>query len=412
VDVSGVRPRSTNDLGHYRIYGLQPGEYVVSAAVGQMFPAMATPGVPFVVPADPVTDLSGYATTYLPGTPNAGDAQRVAVGLSQDVLASDFALARVPMARVAGTVFDPAGNPASGRVLMNRSGRSGFVASAPVVPLLQRDGTFEFQNVAPGEYIVQAFVGLRDMTTEGDFAAAYVTVNGTDITGLALRMSSGSTISGHVTLEGQGAPDVVRAIELTQAIDLSARPVDVERSLPLVNAANPAPIHIYSDLTFHMAGINGRRVFRLTRAPREWALKAVLVNGVDVIDTPLDFGTREQSVSDLEVVLTDRTSEISGRVTDARARSVADCAVVVFATAGNLWSLPASRYLTMVRTERDGTFRTASLPPGQYYVAAVDRLLEGEWQDPDLLASLVQGASSVILGEGQKLSVNPRLLTR
>jgi hypothetical protein len=413
VDVSGVRPRPTDDLGQYRIYGLQPGEYIVSAAVGQMFPTMPTNlGPLFVIPADAVTDLSGYATTYVPGTPNARDAQRVAVDLSQEVLGLDFALARVPMARVAGTVFDTAGKPASGPVLMSRSGRSGFVASAPVVPHIQGDGTFEFQNVAPGEYVVQVFTGGRNPATEGDFAAAYVTVNGTDITGLVLRMSSGSTISGHVTLEGQGTPDVVRAIELTQAISLSARPVDVDRSLPIVNSADPAPIHIFSDLTFRMAGINGPRVFRLTRAPREWALKAVLLNGVDVTDTPLDFGTSEQSVSDLEVVLTDRPSEVSGRVTDAGGRGVADCGVAVFATVSSLWSQPASRFLTMVRTERDGTFRAANLPPGQYYLATVDRRLEGEWQDPDVLESLIPHATSVILYEGQKVSVNPRLSLR
>jgi hypothetical protein len=206
-------------------------------------------------------------------------------------------------------------------------------------------------------------------------------------------------------------PEVVRAIELTNVISLSARPVDLDRSPPIVNSADPSPIHIFSDLTFRKAGISGPRVFRLTRAPREWALKAVLLNGVDVTDTPLDFGTREQSVSDLEVVLTDRAPELSGRVTDARGRAVADCAVVVFATASSLWSQPASRFLTMVRTGLDGTFRAAGLPPGQYYVAAVDRLLEGEWQDPDVLESLVPRATSVVLDEGQKISVNPRLIT-
>jgi protocatechuate 3,4-dioxygenase beta subunit/predicted aconitase with swiveling domain len=413
VDVSSVRPRRTDDLGRYRIYGLQPGEYIVSAVVGQMFPALQrTPGFPFVIPQDPIADLSGYATTYLPGTPTPGDAQRVTVELSQNVLGADFALVRVPMARVAGTAFDAAGKPASGNVLMTPTGRSGFVASAPVVPQVQSDGAFEFQNVAPGEYIVQASSGLRTPTTEGEFAAEHVTVNGTDITGLILRMSRGSAIEGHITLEGQGTPDVVHAIELTRAIALSARPIDVDRSPPIGNSSNPSSIHIFSDLTFRTAGISGPRVFRLTRAPREWALKAVLLNGVDVTDTPIAFGTSEQSVSDLEVVLTDRASEVSGRVTDTRGRGVADCTVVVFATASSFWSQPESRFLAMARSDRDGTFGAGGLPPGQYYVAAVDRLLEGEWQDPDVLASLVPGSTSVILAEGQKLSVTLRPIAR
>jgi hypothetical protein len=365
-----------------------------------------------MIPDDAVTDLSGYATTYLPGTPNPGDAQRVAVDLSQDVSGVDFALARVPMARVAGLVFDAAGKPAIGTVLMTRSARSGVVVSTPVVPQVQGDGIFEFQNVAPGEYIVHAFGGRRSPTADSNFAVASVTVNGTDVTGLVLRIPSGSTIDGRVTLEGPGPPDAARAIGLTEAIGLSARPVDLDGALPVLSSVAPSPIHIFTDLTFRIAGLSGPRVLRLTRASREWALKAVRLNGVDVTDTPIDFGTREWSVSNLEVVLTDRVSELSGRVTDGRGRGVADCAVVVFATATSSWSQPAPRSLTMVRADRDGLFGAAGLPPGQYYVAAVDRLPEGEWQDPDVLESLVPFAASVSLDEGQKLSVNPRLITR
>ena len=36
VDVSGVAPRRTDNLGRYRVYGLAPGEYIVRALVGQL----------------------------------------------------------------------------------------------------------------------------------------------------------------------------------------------------------------------------------------------------------------------------------------------------------------------------------------------------------------------------------------
>ena len=112
------------------------------------------------------------------------------------------------------------------------------------------------------------------------------------------------------------------------------------------------------------------------------------------------------------MVLTDRPSEVSGRVTDARGRGVADRAVVVFATASNLWSQPASRFLVTTRADRDGAFRAHGLPPGQYYVAVVDRRLEGEWQAPDVLQSLAPGAISIALGEGERRSVNLRDVDR
>lgn len=67
---------------------------------------------------------------------------------------------------------------------------------------LARDGSFEFPNVAPGEYVIQIYRGRQKRSIEGDFAAQRVIVTGADITNLTLQASSGSLITGRVTLEG------------------------------------------------------------------------------------------------------------------------------------------------------------------------------------------------------------------
>lgn len=140
-------------------------------------------------------------------------------------------------------------------------------------------------------------------------------------------------------------------------------------------------------------------------------LKSVLLNGRDVTDTPLEFGRRDQSIDDLEMVLTDRGSELSGRVLDERGRPVLDCTVVVFAQDRRLWT-QASRFLTVAKPERDRSFSTRGLPAGEYFVAAVDRMLDGEWQDTDFLESLVPDATRISLIEAEKISVSPRLIVR
>jgi hypothetical protein len=58
----------------------------------------------------------------------------------------------------------------------------------------------------------------------------------------------------------------------------------------------------------------------------------VLLDGRDVTDTPLPFGAANQSIEGVDVVLTDRVSEVTGRVVDARGRGVADATVVREAT--------------------------------------------------------------------------------
>src|SRR4029077_9097814 len=64
---AGGASRVTDDLGRFRTYGLAPGQYIVSATVGDVASA----------------DLPGYTRAYFPGTPNAGDAQFISIGLSQ-----------------------------------------------------------------------------------------------------------------------------------------------------------------------------------------------------------------------------------------------------------------------------------------------------------------------------------------
>ena len=137
---------------------------------------------------------------------------------------------------------------------------------------------------------------------EGEFAALSVTVNGTDVKDLVVQTSPGSTITGRVTFDGARSPS-------SRNFDLSAVPADADLA-PL--DGNFARADIRNDWTFEMSGISGPRRLRLLRAPRGWGLKQILVNGVDVTDTPLPFGSKSQSLSDVEVVLTDRITEIAG----------------------------------------------------------------------------------------------------
>jgi len=113
----------------------------------------------------------------------------------------------------------------------------------------------------------------------------------------------------------------------------------------------------------------------------------------------------------VEVILTDRVSEISGTVVDDRGRGLGNCQVIVFATDRTLWGT-ATRFVTVSRSGRDGSFRVRRLPATEYFVAAVDRLIEGEWQNPDLLESLVPVATKVAVGEGDTVSTTARLALR
>ena len=81
------------------------------------------------------------------------------------------------------------------------------------------------------------------------------------------------------------------------------------------------------DGAFELAGGMGPVFFRVA-APPAWTLKSVLLEGVDITDTLTDLTGRD-GLSGLTVVLTDKLTDVSGQVTDARGRALKDYAVVV-----------------------------------------------------------------------------------
>jgi Carboxypeptidase regulatory-like domain len=378
--------RVTDDLGQYRIHGLAPGQYIVSAAVGQVMSE----------------DLPGYARSFFPGTSNPAQAQFVTIGLSQDTPGIDFALSRTRTVRVAGTAFNPAGQPAMpGTLTLLPSQRSSSVMNVAVGARLSPDGTFEFPNVPPGQYVIQAYRGRSNPHTEGEFGALPVSVNDADVTGLRLQTSTGSAITGRITFDAfdrsKGATP--------SAIDLAPIPVDFDLA---PNSLAHAEVH--SDWTFEMAGLSGPRRLELLRAPPGWALKEIRANGIDITDRPLLLGSSAQSLTNVEVVLTDRINELFGTVrttTDGQSRPASGMNVLVFSTARDRW-YPSSRFLRRTSAGSDGAFTVGGLPDGGYYVAAIERIPpEGDdaWQEPGFLESLVRSASTVTLVGGQKASL-------
>jgi hypothetical protein len=383
--VPGGTNRRTDDFGRFRLFSVDPGEYVLAAAT-------ASTGA---------HRLPGYAPAYFPGTPSLADAQVVAVKTGDELFGLDLRLVPGRAARISGTVVDSTGQPFEGELLLDASRRSGVLAAPAIRQRPNAKGDFEFVNIAPGDYVLQASGRGRNGI---EFATRFLVVGEDDIGALIMRTATGSLVSGRITLEGSRGRALPRDFQfnfLTANEDFSPDP-GVYRA------------RIGDDWTFEYDGLFGTLLIRPGGRP-EWLLRSVRVNGVDVTDTPLSFGRREDSLTDVEVILTNQGAELTGSAIDLRGQTGLPYTVVVFPIDRERWTRH-SRFVKAVRADPDGTFTVRGLPASEYLVAAVDRLQmsdgSGEWQEPAFLEALAAAATRVSLEEGRTGSASPRLVVR
>jgi hypothetical protein len=152
--VAAGMSRSTDDRGRYRLFNIPPGQYVVSAAAGGVNGA----------------DLAGYARSYFPGSSDPSGAQFVSIGVSQNIPGIDFAMTPVKTARIAGTLLSAIGEVTMGATVQLRPASSSM-DSVAANARIDRDGAFEFPNIAPGQYIIYVDKGRSNPAREGEFAA-------------------------------------------------------------------------------------------------------------------------------------------------------------------------------------------------------------------------------------------------
>jgi protocatechuate 3,4-dioxygenase beta subunit len=230
----------TNDLGQFRIYGLPPGEYYVSATLRNMNNVMMIDmlGGPGGGPQG-ANQTSGYAATYYPGTASPADAQRVAVAVGQELASVDIQLQPVKLAKITGTAVGSDGKPMSGAMVMLMPTMRDSMQFMPGgTSRTNKDGQFTINGVAPGEYTLQvqsmggiiqaagaamSFTfravdrsadGEQPVQQEREFATASVNVAGEDINGMVLVGTRGATAVGTLTFDGGAKPEGATAMRV------------------------------------------------------------------------------------------------------------------------------------------------------------------------------------------------------
>jgi len=379
----------TDDQGSFRLFGLPPGDYYVSA--NNRNNMMVMPGVNN-------TESEGFAPTYFPGTPNIAEATRVTVRAGQEMSGANFALIVARMARVRGRAMNSRGEPVASAMLMLTPDEPMVMSMSFNNAMVAGDGTFQFANVPPGRYNLQVRPnGMPSPTSE--FATLKVTVGNDDIDNLIVTTSTGATARGVVMTDDGSAPTF-------RPDQVSIFPGPAEPGAMMVGTGQNK---INDDFTFELTSLSDRRLIRANVGQNlGWYLKAVLLDGEDVTDGGIEF-TPGRSYDGLQIIFSRKTTDLSGLVSDDRGRPVLDATVVIFPANKELWTY-ASRYVRTGRPDTNGRYSFKSLPPSDdYLIIAVQNLEQGQGSDPDFLSRAAEDAKRLSLNDGETKAVDLRL---
>ena len=421
---------STNDLGEFRVARLDPDSYLLLVVPRSAHSEDAAGGQP--------------VATYYPGVSSIDHALPVTLTRGQSATGLELVLFEGATTLVTGTVVDLQGLPVSSGAYVSARPAMKDVAGGwgwqsggtPVRP----DGTFRLK-LAPGEYLFDAHATLPGIgggyRGPGDelFGTIPLTVGGETVSGVTIPVGRGARVSGRFVFEGRSpVPSDLRAI----GVAFNSHGAAGCRSGRTAVAANH---------TFTAEGLSGTCYARASAGFGPWTIKAILHEGVDLLDRPITFEAG-QHLRNVQIVMTDRRTELVFRVADERGQPTQEYVAIVFPTDKGHWveGSPFLRtYVPPPLTNRppgasgslsDGAgsaqfglkgaagstsiVPTAArpprrdslnaLPPGEYYVVALDDIDADNVRDPAVLDELKSHAVRVRLADGSAMQIDLRRL--
>ena len=409
----GMNQTQTNDLGEYRLPRLEPGRYAVHVRP-QMQNEFRNPS------AAPEAPLPQPMPIYYPSAPSLAQAQPIVVRRGETVSGIDITLGEGLPAVVTGIVVRSDGEPVgSGFVnVMNASGeaRGGFdrVFGSGIAT----GGAFRLL-VPPGEYTLDAQAQMRQPTgpvppDDQLSGSARVVVSGGVLENVTIVVGGGASVSGRVVFEGATPPP----------------PSPGEARVPFFSSdgmgCRQGTAKVEADWTFKVEKVSGTCGAPPTPSFGRWALKSIVINGQNVVDRMFTFEPGQQ-LTNVQVVVSDKRSQLDLVVSGDDGQVTSEYVALAFPTDKQKWTFPSRQIRTLspmpaavVAAMRASMpppgpgaanlsnlqqQRIAGLPPGEYYIIAIDDIEFDDSQDPSVLEKLAANALRVSVNDDAPIEV-------
>jgi len=377
------RGTGTDARGRYRLTGLPPGEYFVSVAPGD--PMTARTEVHFTDPAGQDRILTPVSMFY-PGAATASQASKVTVTEGGESAGVDVTLRPMLMTQifVTATASRPVGEIRLQQIQLDD-------ALAMFERTTQMTGSSVTLDARPGRYRLLASAEVASNADNVVRLWAFADVDTDPLLPAAVNMhlEPGANLSGRVLFEGTESNRQGSGARLAPITPLPALPTRTSAS------GGNSTFEPATGL-FSIEGIlPGRYVIQAGGG--RWTLKAAMIAGRDVLDEPMEIQPGEE-IENVRLTLTDRITELSGKVGDATPSTSLEW-VLVFPVDKKHWWAGSSRFRS-VRPDYDGAYTIRGLPPGTYVVTVVSD--PAVLMDPAKLSALAAAGTRVTLAEGDR----------
>jgi len=383
---------SSNDIGEYRIYGLPPGKYFVSATHPR------SSGIDRWAPYAPSgANDSGqqYVTVFYPSAVEVSTAAPVEVGAGGEVRGLDIALMKVRTITVRGRVTDATGSDRRRLTVFLAPKDGGAWTSVRRASGVSANGEFEIRGVTPGSYFLIASIADRERALS---ARLPLQAGSSNIDNVTLTINPPMELSGRVRIDGSSPAaaslssiqvNLIRkyAVPMSFGADLSAR-AKTDGSFTISNVSPDVYVLTVSNL------------------PESCYVKAIRVNDIDVLTAGLD--TLQGAPGLIDVVLAPNAGVASGVVQDDADQPVAGAAVVL--VPGEKDRREFAHYYRTATTDSSGRFTFKNLEPGRYTAYAWSTVDPGAYLDPDFLQPLADRGVAVSIREGSQEELKLRLI--
>lgn len=366
----------TDDLGAYRLYWVDPGDYYVNASYLPQLPT----------PVNPNEDVAraAYSPTYFPGTSDPSTAQVVHLEPNNGRTVH-FKLERSPAVTVSGTVRSAlSGNPTRARVTLVAPGES----ASTVRYAMETDskGFFEMKGVVAGTYVLSA------RTADGQGGNSRIQV--LDIDRPRADVLVGPGVSLGARLFGPASPSANLS---TVQVSL----VSLETHIP---SPEPGAIRANGNLTLENVQ-PGDYLLRVSGIPANGYVRAARSGSRDLLEEFVNVQYDNSATLDIQLAF--EGGQLAGTVIDAGGKPVEETTVVLVPDAARRHRPDQYRVSS---SGPDGQFSLGGIPPGDYKVFAWDSVESNAWVNANFMSNYEELGSAVSFGANAKTSAQIRVI--